>query len=103
MEQEHRAQARKARMESLLATALQENELHEQRRKKEMHQIHNLVAQQDTLSCALALAITAAFILALISLPQMLVGELSQAESLLILSGVGASSLLWLLLSRMQK
>lgn len=99
MEQEQRAQAR---MKTLLAEALQDNEHLSQRRKQEMHQVHNLVAQKDSLSCALASAIAVAFVLAILSIPQMLAGGLSQAESLTILAGVGASALLWILLRGLQ-
>jgi hypothetical protein len=102
MEQEHHAQARQARMENLLAEALQDNDLLGQRRKQEMHQVHDLVAQKDALGCALAMAIAVAFVLAILSIPQMLAGGLSQGESLTILAGVGASALLWLLLRSLQ-
>jgi len=102
MQREHHVQARQARMRTLLGEALQENEILDQRRKQEMHQVHDLVAQRDFLGCALALVIALAFTVAILSIPQMLAGDLSPGESLTVLAGVGASSLLWLLLRNLR-
>lgn len=98
MEYEPQSQARQVRMQSLLAEVLQDSEKLSERRKQEMHQVHDLVAQRDLLGCVLGWAISLAFVLAMLSVPQMLSGNLSASESLMLFCGVGGSALLWLLL-----